>query len=114
MMVRFPVESLMPGPVRPSDGLSARDLAEIEAGSHALPDGWDAVPCEGCDGDLSVLVVPERDDPSAATYVVHREGALIRLDVVRDDAYSRVGAFAAVAPLLRSLAGALRGERPAP
>lgn len=113
MIVQFPVESLVPGAVRPSDGLSAQDLAEIEAGLHALPDGWGALPCEGCDGDLSVLVVPESEDPSAPTYVLHREGALVRLDVVRDDAYARVGAYAAVAPLLRALAGILSGARPA-
>lgn len=112
MIVQFPVASLMPGPTRSSEGLSARDLAEVEAGLHQLPAGWDAVPCEGCEGDLSVLLMAE-DDPAAPTYVVHREGALIRLDVVRDDAYDRVGAYAAIAPLLRSLAGVLSGVRPA-
>lgn len=112
MFVQFPVASLVPGPVRRSEGLSAHDLAEIEAGLHHLPAGWDAVPCEGCDGDLTVLLMAE-DDPAAATYVVHREGALVRLDVVQDDAYARVGAYAAVVPLLRSLAGVLSDARPA-
>ena len=112
MIVQFPTTSLVPGPTRPSEGLSACDLAQLEAGLHHLPAGWDAVPCEGCEGDLSVLLMAE-DDPAAPTYIVHREGALVRLDVLRDDAYARVGAYAAVAPLLRSLAGVLSGARPA-
>ena len=111
MFVQFPVASLLPGPIRPSEGLSTHDLAQLEAGLHALPGEWDAVPCEGCDGDLSVLLMAE-DDPAAPTYVVHREGALVRLDVVHDDdAHARLGAYAAIAPLLRSLTGALSDTR---
>ena len=42
----------------------------------------------------------------APTWIVHREGALLRLDVCDGDTYTRIGAYPALAPLLASLRAA--------
>lgn len=44
-----------------------------------------------------------RGHQSAPTWIVHREGALLRLDVCDGETYTRLGAYSALAPLLASL-----------
>lgn len=41
--------------------------------------------------------------PACPTWIVHREGTLLRLDVCDGDTYTRLGAYPALAPLLASL-----------
>jgi len=50
-----------------------------------------------------VSSLPPPDEDAAPTWIIHREGALLRLDVCRGDTYTRLGAYAALAPLLASL-----------
>jgi len=47
--------------------------------------------------------LPPPDEDAAPTWIIHREGALLRLDVCRGDTYTRLGAYAALVPLLASL-----------
>lgn len=100
----------IPAPV--PAGLSEAEAAAVEAGLDVSPGAWCAVRHKDEAGEVSVLVVA-RDvaDEAAPTHVVHREGTLLRLDVCRGDAYTRLGAYAAVAPLTRALAAALAGAR---
>lgn len=97
-------------PVPP--GLSGAETAAVETGLGALPGAWCMVRHVDEVGEIS-MVVTARDvaDDVAPTYVVHREGALLRLDVCRGDAYARLGAYGGVAPLMRALAAALAGAR---
>ena len=92
-------------------GLSGAEATAVEAGLDAVPGAWCALRHEDEAGEVSVVLVPEGDAAAdaAPTSVVHREGALLRLDVCRGDTYARLGAYAAVAPLMRALAAALAG-----
>ena len=100
----------IPAPV--PAGLSGAEAAAVEAGLDASPGAWCAVRHEDEAGEVSVLVMAQdAADDAAPTYVVHREGTLLRLDVCRGDAYTRLGAYGAVAPLTRALTAALAGAR---
>lgn len=93
-------------------GLSGAEAAAVEASLDASSGAWCAVRHEDEAGEVSVLVVArDAADDAAPTHVVHRDGALLRLDVCRGDAYARLGAYGAVAPLARALAAALAGAR---
>lgn len=97
---------LIPMPV--PAGLSGAETAAVEASLGASSGAWCAVRHEDEASEVSVLVVArDAADDAAPTHVVHRDGALLRLDVCRGDAYARLGAYAAMAPLLRALAAAL-------
>lgn len=105
---RDPHRPRCPIPAPVPAGLSGAEAAAVEAGLDASPGAWCAVRHEDEAGEVSVLVVArDAADDAAPTHVVHREGALLRLDVCRGDAYTRLGAYAALAPLLRALAAAL-------
>ena len=81
-------------------GLTQAEMGEI---AHAIGPCWCMMPHQDVDGEYTAMVMPADDDPALPTWVVHREGTLLRLDVCRDDSYSRIGAYAALPPLLTRL-----------
>jgi len=76
---------------------------EIEGIAGVLGPAWSMVPHQDLDGQHLAMIMPADDDRALPTWVVHREGELLRLDVCRDDTYSHVGAYAALPPLLVGL-----------
>lgn len=102
----------VPAPVPVPAGLSGAETAAVEASLDASPGAWCAVRHGDEAGEISVVAVArDAADDAAPTHVVHRDGALPRLDVCRGDAYSRLVAYGAMAPLTRALAAALAGAR---
>ena len=109
-----PFPPLMSGADDPAPGLSPCEVDGIAAwlASHAQPDLWCALPHVDTDGQTTVMVMAPDDNPAVPTFVIHREGALLRLDVVQADTYTRFGAYGALAPLLGALASAVLAARP--
>ena len=101
---------LMPGVADPAPGLSACEVDGITAwlARQVQRDPWCALPHVDPEGQTSVMVTAADDDLALPTFVVHREGALLRLDVVQADTYTRLGAYGALTPLLGALATAMR------
>ena len=101
---------LMPGVADPEPGLSACEVDGIAAwlAGQVQPALWCALPHVDPEGQTSVMVMAPDDNPAVPTFVVHREDALLRLDVVHADTYTRLGAYGALTPLLDALAAAMR------
>lgn len=85
-------------------GLTAQELDLIAA---ALGPQWCLARHQDLDGEAMAVIMAADSGPEAPSWVIHREGRLLRLDVCRDDAYARHGAYPALAPLLASLRAAL-------
>ena len=87
-------------------------VAELDAVAAALGQGWCMARHRDLDGEAMAMVMAASPaDPSVAhlqpTWVIHREGALLRLDVCYADTYTRHGAYPALAPLLAGLHAAI-------
>lgn len=104
---------LTPGVADPEPGLSSREVDGITAwlAGQVQPDLWCALPHVDPEGQTSVLVTAPDDNPDVPTFVVHREDALLRLDVVQADTYTRLGAYGALTPLLGALTTAMLAAR---
>lgn len=85
----------------PHHDLGGEAMAMVMAASPAQPMNDSAQPSGSPAHRVSDLPPPDED--AAPTWIIHREGALLRLDVCRGDTYTRLGAYAALAPLLASL-----------
>ena len=85
----------------PHHDLGGEAMAMVMAASPAQPMNDSAQPSDGPAHRVSDLPPPDED--AAPTWIIHREGALLRLDVCRGDTYTRLGAYAALVPLLASL-----------
>ncbi len=85
----------------PHHDLGGEAMAMVMAASPAQPMNDPAQPSDSPAHRISDLPPPDED--AAPTWIIHREGALLRLDVCRGDTYTRLGAYAALAPLLASL-----------
>lgn len=101
---------LMPGVADPVPGLYACEVDGIAAwlAGQVQPGLWCALPHVDPEGQTSVMIMAPDDNPAVPTFVVHREDALLRLDVVQADTYTRLGAYGALTPLLGALATAMR------
>ncbi len=80
--------------------------AELDAVAAAAGPGWRVVTHKDLDGAAMAMVMPAvaaSSDALQPTWVVHREGDLLRLDFCDDAAYTRLGAYPALAPLLAGL-----------
>ena len=96
-------------------GLTAEEMDGIAA---ALDARWNLARHHDLDGAAMAMVMPtgpahQAPTDPVPTWVIHREGTLLRLDVCRADTYTRLGAYPALAPLLASLRDALEaaGDR---
>jgi len=92
----------------PHHDLGGEAMAMVMAASPAQPVASPAQPIKSpaqpADSPAHrVNDLPPLDEDAAPTWIVHREGALLRLDACRGDTYTRLGAYAALAPLLASL-----------
>lgn len=85
----------------PHHDLGGEAMAMVMAASLAQPMNDPAEPSGSPAHRVGSLPPPDED--AAPTWIIHREGALLRLDVCRGDTYTRLGAYAALAPLLASL-----------
>lgn len=109
MMVQSSTTSTSPGPqpsamllgdVASPSGLTASDLDCI---AGALDPCWHMARHRDLAGEALAVILPSGNDPSLPSWIVFREGALLRLDVCRDDEYERHGAYPALQSLLASL-----------
>ena len=80
---------------------------ELDGIAACLGPRWCMMPHHDPDGGLMAMVMARDDDPALPTWVVHREGALLRLDLSDGDSYVRQGAYPTLPPLLTSLRAAL-------
>lgn len=92
----------------PHHDLGGEAMAMVMAASPAQPTSDPAQPMNGQaqpSGNPAhrIIGLPPPDEDTAPTWIIHREGALLRLDACRGDTYTRLGAYAALAPLLASL-----------
>lgn len=92
----------------PHHDLGGEAMAMVMAASPAQPMSDPAQPmndpAQPSDSPAHrVSDLPPPDEDAAPTWIIHREGALLRLDVCRGDTYTRLGAYAALALLLASL-----------
>ncbi len=104
----------------PHHDLGGEAMAMVMAASPAQPMAGlvqpTADPAQPMDGSAQsanspahrVNGLPLPDGDAAPTWIVHRESALLRLDVCRGDTYTRLGAYAALAPLLAGLHAAMK------
>ncbi len=104
---------LMPGVADPAPGLSSGEVDGITVwlAGQVQSDLWCALPHVDPDGQTSVMIMAPDDNPDVPTFVVHREDALLRLDVVQADTYTRLGAYGALTPLLGALTAAMLAAR---
>lgn len=112
-MARYP-DLPEPWPPAPAIvGLSAGDLAELQARVDALPPAWCMKRHESCDGEVSAMVMPEADDDGAMpTFVICREAGRVCVDVCRDDSYARLGSYGTLARAVQGVVKALARARP--
>ncbi len=80
---------------------------EVDSIAACLGPRWCMMPHQDPVGGLMAMVTASDGDPALPTWVVHREGALLRLDLCEGDNYVRQGAYPALPPLLASLRVAL-------
>ena len=80
---------------------------ELDAITACLGPRWCMMPHQDPAGGLMAMVMAANDDPALPTWIVHREGALLRLDLCDEDSYVRQGAYPALPQLLASLRAAL-------
>ena len=92
-----------------SASLGTQEVAAVSAAIAGNP-RWCAIPHADVGGEVMAMVMPTDDDPALPTWIVHREGALLRLDVCRWETYTGLGAYPALAPLLASLHVAMGAE----
>ncbi len=85
---------------------------ELDAIAACLGPRWCMVTHQDPVGGLMAIVMAKDDDPALPTWVVHREGALLRLDLSEGDSYVRQGAYPALPQLLASLRAALAAAAP--
>lgn len=96
--------------VRPDPAsLQPAEVAAVAAAVAGNP-RWCVIPHADVGGDVMAMVMPAGDNPAVPTWIVHREGVLLRLDVCRWETYTRLGAYPAIAPLLTSLHAAIWAE----
>ena len=87
------------------DGSLTQD--ELDGIAACLGPRWCMMPHQDPAGGLMAMVMAADDDPALPTWVVHCEGALLRLDLCDEDSYVRQGAYPALPQLLASLRAAL-------
>ena len=95
-------------------GAAGLTCAELDAVSAAVGLGWCMVAHQDLDGAAMAMVMPAapaRPDVPQPTWIVHREGSLLRLDFCDDAAYTRRSAYSALAPLLAGLTAALASAK---
>lgn len=80
---------------------------ELDGIAACLGPRWCMMPHQDPAGGLMAMVMAANDDPALPAWVVHREGALLRLDLCEGDSYVRQGAYPALPQLLASLRAAL-------
>lgn len=80
---------------------------QLDGIAACLGPRWCMMPHGDPAGGLMAMVMAANDDPALPTWVVHREGALLRLDLCQGDSYVRQGAYPALPQLLASLRAAL-------
>ncbi|HEY0203807.1 MAG TPA: hypothetical protein VGC15_06650 [Acetobacteraceae bacterium] len=80
---------------------------ELDGIAACLGPRWCMMPHQDPAGGMMAMVMAGDDDPALPTWVVHREGALLRLDLCEGDSYVRQGACPALPQLLASLRAAL-------
>ena len=80
---------------------------ELDGIAACLGPSWCMMPHQDPAGGMMAMVMAANNDPALPTWVVHREGALLRLDLCEDDSYVRQGAYPALPQLLVSLRAAL-------
>ncbi len=80
---------------------------ELDGIAACLGPRWCMIPHQDPAGGLMAMVMATNDDPALPTWVIHREGALLRLDLSEEDSYVRQGAYPALPQLLASLRVAL-------
>jgi len=80
---------------------------ELNGIAACLGPRWCMMPHHDPAGGLMAMVMARDDEPMLPAWVVHREGALLRLDLCDGDSYVRQGAYPALPPLLASLRTAL-------
>jgi hypothetical protein len=91
-------------PTPDGNSLTHDELGTIAA---CLGPRWCMMPHGDPAGGVMAMVMARNDDPALPTWVVHREGALLRLDLSVGDSYVRQGAYPALPQLLASLHAAL-------
>ena len=93
--------------LEPMPDLNSLTRDELDGIAACLGPRWCMMPHQDPAGGMMAMVMARDDDPALPTWVVHREGALLRLDLCEGDAYVRQGAYPALPPLLASLRAAL-------
>ena len=88
----------------PDGTLTQDELDDIAA---CLGPRWCIMPHQDPTGGMMAMVMAANDDPALPTWIIHREGALLRLDLTERDSYVRQGAYPALPQLLASLRTAL-------
>ena len=81
--------------------------AELDGIAAVLGSRWCMARHQDPGGEVMAVIMAADDDPALPTWVVHRDGALLHLDLCLGDSYVRHGAYAALPPLLASLHAAL-------
>ena len=104
-------------PAKPMDPQLGLTQVELDGIAAALEPRWCMVPHQDLDGETMAIVMeaspaqpskgPGAEPP---TWIIHREGALLRLDVSDGETYTRLGAYPTLAPLLASLRAAMESS----
>jgi hypothetical protein len=85
----------------PCDAMSPFDV--VAALASALPSTWSVERECDPDGDLSIVVLPDRDEPAQPSFVLYEEDGLVQVGTVIGDAWHGKRTF----PTCRRAVGAI-------
>jgi hypothetical protein len=88
-------------------GVTAGDVAELQARVDELPGAWCVAPHQDCDGEHLAMLMLDDDDEAAPTFVVCREAGRVQVDVCRGDSYARLGSYGTIAQAVQGVAARL-------